>query len=112
MGYLPVAKLECFQESTRSLAGYHLFHYGMSRILATMVKAGSEGVEITCGDGLIRNFYPILAAYVADYPEQCLVACCMENRCPKCVAKPEERGEFVESLCRDPKTTLEVLEEH
>ena len=112
MGYLPVAKLECFQESTRSLAGYHLFHYGMSRILARVVKAGSEGVEITCGDGLMRKFYPILAAYVADYPEQCLVACCMENRCPKCVAKPEERGEYVDSLYRDPRTTLEVLEEH
>ena len=112
LGYLPVAKLDCFKEATRSLAGYNLFHYGMSRILAKLVDAGSEGVEITCGDGFTRKFYLILAAYIADYPEQCLVACCMENRCPKCVTKPEERGDYVESLYRDPKTTLEVLEEH
>ena len=112
LGYLPVAKLECFQESTRSLAGYRLFHYCMSRTLATLVKAGNDGVRITCGDGLIRKFHLILAAYVADYPEQCLVACCMENRCPRCVTKPEGHGDYVESLERDPKTTLDVLEEH
>jgi len=112
LGYLPVAKLECFKDSTRSLAGYHLFHYCMSKILAALVKAGNEGVKITCGDGFIRIFFLILAAYVADFPEQCLVACCMENRCPKCTTKPDERGNYAESPYRDQKTTLDILEEH
>ena len=112
LGYLPVAKLECFKESTRSLAGYNLFHYCMSKILASLHKAGKDGVAITCGDGFTRVFYPILAAYVADFPEQCLVACCMENRCPKCIVKPDERGIYEESLHRDQKTTLDILEEH
>ena len=51
LGYLPVAKLECFKESTRSLAGYNLFHYCMSKVLAALVKAGKDGIDITCGDG-------------------------------------------------------------
>jgi hypothetical protein len=84
----------------------------MSKIVATLVQAGKEGVDITCGDGLIRLFYLILAAYVADFPEQCLVGCCMENRCPKCLVKPDERGNYEKSLYRDPKTTLDILEEH
>jgi Plavaka transposase len=53
LAYLPVAKLECFKDSTRSLAGYHLFHYCMSKVFAKLVKAGNDGVEITCSDGFI-----------------------------------------------------------
>ena len=112
LAYLPVAKLECFQDSTRSLARYHLFHYSMSKVLSALVDPGKNGVEITCGDGFIRLFYPILAADVADYPEQCLVGCCMENRCPKCQTKPDERGNNTRSPYRDQKTTLDILEEH
>ena len=112
LGYLPVAKLECCTEETRSLAGYRLFHFCMSKILEPLVKAGKDGVKITCSDGLIRLFYLILAAYVADYPEQCLVACCMENRCPRCTVSPNNRGDNVKSLYRDHETTLDILEEH
>ena len=84
----------------------------MTKVLSPLVDAGNNGVEITCGDGFIRKLYLILAAYVADYPEQCLVGCCMENRCPRCVIKPNERGNHVKSLYRNPKTTLNILAEH
>ena len=81
-------------------------------MLAALVKAGKDGVDITCGDGFTRTFFLILATYVADFPEQCLVGCCMENHCPKCISKPEERGNYVKSLYRDQKTTLDILKEH
>ena len=60
LGYLPVAKLECYQDSTRSLAGYNLFHFCMTKVLSALVDAGNNGIEITCGDGLFENFIRFL----------------------------------------------------
>jgi len=64
---------------------------------------------MACADGFVRWMWPILAAYVADYPEQCLVACCMENRCPICKVHPTNRGANQPSDPRKRPETLTLL---
>lgn len=66
---------------------------------------------MTCADGFERRVYPILAAYVGDYPEQCLVACCDKGRCPRCTAPFQSMDEYRAFDLRDPVKTLEAIDD-
>ena len=109
IGYIPVSKLECFSKSKRQFAGYQLFHDCMRSLLDPLREAGKNGVDMVCADGFIRRAYPILSAYVADYPEQCLVACNNERRCPRCVAEYKKLGESVQSVWRGGDNVLQAM---
>ncbi|QRV95463.1 hypothetical protein RhiJN_23481 [Ceratobasidium sp. AG-Ba] len=86
IGYLPVPKLDCeTNDETKRKIKREIFHRCMEELLeplATAVKNGGE--EVPCADGNIRRIYPVLAAYVADHPEQCKVACVKQTHCPLC----------------------------
>jgi len=112
IGYIPVGKFDCFSDKACQIARYQLFHHCMEVILDSIAQAGKSGIDMTCADGLVRWIWPILAAYVADYPEQCLVACCMENRCPICKVRPGSRGEHVPSAARDKVETIDMLSQN
>ncbi|KAF8596730.1 hypothetical protein BDV93DRAFT_405243, partial [Ceratobasidium sp. AG-I] len=92
LAYLPVAKLQCFPAKERGDQVSRLFHASMTEILAPLITAGRDGVEMNCGDGFVRHCFPILAAYIADNPEQTLIAGCQKNLCHRCIVKHDQRG--------------------
>ncbi|KAG2030846.1 hypothetical protein BDR03DRAFT_936551 [Suillus americanus] len=71
--YIPVVKLDCFTHEECSLAGYCLFHHCMALLLHPLIAAGNDGIQM------------------------CLVACCKENQCPKCLVAAEEQGDVLVS---------------
>jgi hypothetical protein len=109
LGYIPVAKLEIFKKKNRSGVGYQLFHDCMRAMLQSLKAAGRDGVTMDCADGFVRKAYLIIAAYIADYPEQCLVCCCGESSCPGCLCEPNCRGHTTHSKWRCPAETLQLL---
>ncbi|KAF8814419.1 hypothetical protein BYT27DRAFT_7219856 [Phlegmacium glaucopus] len=51
------------------------------------LKPWMEKPRITrCGDGHYRRVIYGLGPYIADYPEQCLLACVVSGWCPRCTA--------------------------
>ncbi|OBZ65559.1 hypothetical protein A0H81_14416 [Grifola frondosa] len=58
-----------------------LFHTSLARILQSL-KPGMTTPEVTrCGDGHFRRVIYGLGPYIADYPEQALLACIVQGWC-------------------------------
>ncbi|KAJ6611866.1 hypothetical protein B0H10DRAFT_2283854 [Mycena sp. CBHHK59/15] len=109
IGYLPIPKFDCCDKNTRSLAKYRLFHQCMTVIMQSIVEAGNSGVPMVCMDSMTRLVWPIFAAYVADYPKQCLISCCKENCCPICKVNPNARGGHQHYPIWDVRETLYLM---
>ncbi|KAG2050854.1 hypothetical protein BDR06DRAFT_864261, partial [Suillus hirtellus] len=88
-----------------------LFHESLRIILEPLKQAGRTGVEITGGDGLVHLVFPIIACYVADYPEQCLATCSKYGTCPKCKARADQLVEVQQFARRMQSWTTSVINE-
>jgi hypothetical protein len=112
VGYLPVSDLDgLYSTDDKARIGrWALYHRSMRAIFEPLKDAGKTGTEMLCPDGYMRLIFPILAAVVADYEEQVLIASVKNNRCPKCLASLHELGECTVSPMRDPLKTAALFE--
>ncbi|KAG6823744.1 hypothetical protein H0H92_009155, partial [Tricholoma furcatifolium] len=65
-----------------------LFHASLEQILSTLRPFMTKPRITRCADGHFRRVIYGLGPYIADYPEQALLACVVQNWCPKCTAPP------------------------
>jgi len=79
----------------------------MAKVLQPLESAGISGMEMASGDGVIRRCHPLLAAFVGDYPEQCLATC--TKHCPKCPISKDELSEDKALPVRALGPVLEAL---
>jgi hypothetical protein len=95
VGYIPTTKLEGMtNQAARRRALANLFHSCMRHLMAPITPYSEGGVPMMSGDGVWRRCHPIYAVFVGDYPEQALVTCTYNGRCPKCVVPLDQMGEF------------------
>lgn len=85
VAYLPTAKLNHItNQASRRRATANLFHACMTFVTEQLQAVGRDGMLVVSGDGAVRRGFPILAAYVGDYPEQVLVTLVKTGECPVC----------------------------
>ncbi|KAJ3486481.1 hypothetical protein NLJ89_g11806 [Agrocybe chaxingu] len=115
IGYLPTEttalKVANLAKKEVSKRYQRLFHESMRHILLPLIEAGQTGVEMTGGNGEVRRVFPILACYVADFPEQCLVTCTKYGTCPKCRAKATELQNDIAAEDRTQSWTSSIIED-
>ncbi|KDR67060.1 hypothetical protein GALMADRAFT_80270 [Galerina marginata CBS 339.88] len=107
--YLPTSKLDHIKNKAsyrRCLS--NLFHHCMQYIVKPLERAGRNRIILTSGDGAARRCFPILAAYVGDYPEQILVGLVKKGKCPICPAHRDEIGNWDSIL--EPRNVNQVIE--
>lgn len=113
IAYLSVDKIsDGLSATVLRVRNYELFHRSMTLVLHSLKSAGNprgSGISMTGGDGMVRRVYPILSAYVADYPEQCLVTCTKSGTCPKCQQKADNLEQPRKGEPRKQKWTREVI---
>ncbi|KII89509.1 hypothetical protein PLICRDRAFT_29724 [Plicaturopsis crispa FD-325 SS-3] len=113
IGYLSVNKIirDNLSKVEWSSRVQRLFHESVRLILEPLIAAGTHGVEMAGGDGAVRRMFPILAAYVADFPEQCLVTCSKYGTCPKCKRPAADLANPKPGDPRTQKWTTEIIDD-
>ncbi|TRM57623.1 hypothetical protein BD626DRAFT_514014 [Schizophyllum amplum] len=113
IGYLPTDKVlddELTTDENRA-RGQRVFHEAMRVLLEPLVEAGEHGIDMVGGNGEVRRVFPILAAYVADFPEQCLVTCSKFGTCPKCQCPADCLGDPPDFELRTEEWTIGIMED-
>ena len=67
-----------------------LFHASLTFVLETLRPGMTKPEVIRYGDGHYRRTLYGLGPYIADYPEQALLACIVQGWCPKCTASNKD----------------------
>ncbi|KAG1851214.1 hypothetical protein C8R48DRAFT_750017 [Suillus tomentosus] len=93
LAYLPTTRLEHIaNKASRRRTISNLYHACMSRILAPLKTAGTDGLVMSSGDGVEHHCHPLFACFAGDYPEQLLATGVKAMECPKCDIPTEELG--------------------
>ncbi|KAJ7745639.1 hypothetical protein B0H16DRAFT_1557678 [Mycena metata] len=78
-----------------------LYHASLSAILSTLKPGMTTPVIRRCPDGHFRRVIYDLGPFIADYPEQVLLAGTVQNWCPKCTALPSDLEGFATRRSHD-----------
>ncbi|KAL1671770.1 hypothetical protein EV122DRAFT_295305 [Schizophyllum commune] len=90
------------------------WHNSMAKLLEVIEKYASTGVNLECGDGIIRWLFLCILILAADYEEQCVMALIRGTNCkfpcPRCMVPREEQSATIAERRHEVRTTESMKE--
>ncbi|KAJ7761559.1 hypothetical protein DFH07DRAFT_867708 [Mycena maculata] len=89
LGFLAIPKTDRENQDSTEFRTFrrNLFHGSLRHILQSLKPAMTVPVVTLFADGHYRRVVYGLGPYIADYPEQVLLACVVQGWCARCTAK-------------------------
>ncbi|KAH9948897.1 hypothetical protein B0H21DRAFT_844257 [Amylocystis lapponica] len=78
-----------------------LYHASLAKIMAPLRSAMTTPEVVQCPDGHFCRAVYELGPFIADYPEQVVLAGIVQGWCPKCLVPPERLKEAGQLRCRE-----------
>ncbi|KAJ6523207.1 hypothetical protein B0H19DRAFT_1277074 [Mycena capillaripes] len=111
---LSVAAFLSIPKTTRQYAGSkefrkfrrQLFHSSIRRILEPLKPYMTKCRITRCADGHFRRAIYGLGPYIADYPEQALLACIVQGYCPRCLSPAHDLDRASARRCAEHTDAL------
>ncbi|KAH9019352.1 hypothetical protein EDB85DRAFT_1873220 [Lactarius pseudohatsudake] len=91
LGFLAIPKTDKRHADDKEFRKFRrqLFHMSLAHILSSVRPAMTTPEVVRTPDGHFRRVVYSIGAYIADYPEQVLLACTVYGWCPRCIAHPD-----------------------
>ncbi|KAE9399341.1 hypothetical protein BT96DRAFT_965641 [Gymnopus androsaceus JB14] len=92
LGFLSVPKTSKDHSGSAEFRKFRrqLFHTSLEHALSSLRPHMTIPRVTLCPDGRYRRVIYGLGPYIADYPEQALLTCIVQNWCPRCMAPPDD----------------------
>ncbi|KAM6503138.1 hypothetical protein JOM56_000081 [Amanita muscaria] len=92
IAFLAIPKTDKENEDSKHFRGFRceVFHGSLMQILQTLRPGMEEPEVLRYADGHYRKTLYGLGAYIADYPEQVVLSCIVQDWCPLCTASNKD----------------------
>ncbi|KAI6022479.1 hypothetical protein BKA83DRAFT_4054337, partial [Pisolithus microcarpus] len=109
--YLPIPKFRNVLPAVQAVLSARVYHFAVSIVMKNLKLANRDGTVLSDPNGDLHIIHTPLVAWIADYPEQLLVACVSSKNSPISVAAADHFGDPTPHPPRLRQNTLAAIRE-
>ncbi|KAG1816298.1 hypothetical protein DFJ58DRAFT_751690 [Suillus subalutaceus] len=107
VAYLPIPKFLEVSKPVHAILSAQVYHFAISIVMRNLKIAARDGCIMSDPRGDLRMIHTPLVAWIADYPEQLLIACTASKHSPISLAVA---AQFGDPLPHSPRICSRILD--